>query len=119
MGSMYDVFKDVELSQEEKLKIPSFVFCRWLSNSPVTIMGANTINYYSDIPVDLQFDMVRSVFKHKKPYIRYPKQYKEQHEDLEVLVKYFNISYEKAKEYKLLIDDDEFKRIKSFYEKKN
>lgn len=104
--------------KEDILKIPSFVFCRWLSGNRATIATANEININYNIPIENQYYMVRHLFMGKVGFIPYPKQV--QNEDTEViehLVDYFKISHEKAREYVKIIDKNELNDIIKMYNK--
>lgn len=103
-------------TDEEIQKIPSFIFCRWLSGNRATIGAANMFNMYSDIPIINQYKMIRSAFAGKIKFIPYPKNVtQESLKSTEFLSKHFNISEEKAQEYLTLIDKDELKRIIDMY----
>lgn len=104
-------------SLEEINKIPSYIMCRWLSGNSVTVQAANAINLYSDIPIENQFNMIKSAFAGRVKFIPYPKNNSEQElKSVEYLSRHFNISLEKAKEYLTLIDDDELNSIIEMYE---
>lgn len=106
-------------SDEEIEKIPSFIFCRWLSGNPYSIVASNQINYYFNIPILNQYNMIRTAFAGKIKFIPYPKS--DSSADLkhtEYLSEYFKISNEKAKEYLEFISDDELKLIIDIYESK-
>jgi len=101
---------------EDIKKIPSYIFCRWLSGNPFAIQAANQINLYSDIPIDNQYQMIKSAFGGKIKYIPYPK--KESQNTLkqtEFLAKHYNISLEKAQECLEFIDPKELKEIVEMY----
>lgn len=103
-------------SQEEIQKIPSYIFCRWLSGNPHTILAANQINYYDDIPIENQYKMIKSVFAGKIKYIPYPKNVsQDKMKKVEYLADYFKISEEKASEYLELISEDELNSIVNMY----
>lgn len=102
---------------EEIQKIPSFIFCNWLSGSPHAIFAANQINYYSDIPIENQYKMIKIAFGGKIKYIPYPKKIQEdEFKHVDYLVEHFKISQEKAKEYLTIMDKSELKRIVDMYE---
>jgi hypothetical protein len=103
-------------SDSELLKIPSFMFCRFLGGHPVTIKAANEFNkYYKEIPVDIQYKLIKNVFSKKGIFPKMLKQQpKEDH--LDSLCKYYKISREKAKEYREFLSDEEFDRIEKIYE---
>ena len=104
-------------SSEEINKIPSYVFCRWLSGNQYTISAANQINITSNIPIENQYWMIKHAFGGKIKYIPYPKKESDNTiKNIEYLVDFFKISEEKAREYLELIDKDELKRIVKMYE---
>lgn len=101
---------------EDIQKIPSFIFCKWLSGNPHTIIAANAINMYSNIPIDNQYWMVKNAFAGKIKYIPYPK--KESQDKLkkvEFIAEYFKISQEKANEYLGLLSTEELNLIVQMY----
>lgn len=104
-------------SNDDLQKIPSFVFCRWLSGNAYTILAANQINYYYDIPIENQYNMIKSVFAGKIKYIPYPKNSKdeENQKTLEYLCDYFKINNYEALEYLDLISKEELNRIIEMY----
>lgn len=107
----------VDATPEEISKIPSFVFCRWLSGSPYTIMAANIFNRYSKIPIENQFEVIHRSFGGKVKYIPYPKSTAESEmKEIEYLAQYFKISRSKAREYLDLIDKEELRKIVDAYE---
>ena len=101
-------------------KIPSFIFCKWLSGNPHTIQAANLINRYDKIPITNQYKMIETAFAGKIKYIPYPKNIKDD-DSLEIqnISKRFNISLEKAREYREYISDSELLEIMAMYEIKN
>lgn len=104
-------------TQAEIQKIPSYIFCRWLSGNPVAIHAANAINQYPGIPIEAQFQMIREAFGGKIRFIPYPKKHQEtQVQHAEYLQKYFKLSPEKAREYLELISDAELQNIINLYE---
>lgn len=101
---------------EEIQKIPSYIFCRWLSGSPHAIIAANAINLYTDIPIENQYYMVKRAFGGKIKYIPYPKsETVDKFKKAEFVALHFNISEEKAKEYMDLISKEELKSIVDMY----
>ena len=101
---------------EEINKIPSYIFCNWLSGNPNTIGAANQINFYFNIPIENQYNMIKSAFAGKLKYIPYPKNQKElNNEDANILSGHYNISLEKAREYLEYIDKNELKELVELY----
>jgi len=45
---------------DESIGFSSFMFCRYLSFSPQTIHSANNLNYYYNIPDQLQYEYIRN-----------------------------------------------------------
>lgn len=101
---------------EEIRKIPSFIFCRWLSGHRACIGAANMFNLYSDIPIENQYKMIKIAFGGKIKYIPYPKNITiDIIKSVEFVAAHFNISEEKAREYLTFIDKDELKNIVQMY----
>lgn len=114
---IFTVLKKNAIPADEELnKIPSFMFCRFLGGHPVTIMPANEFNkYHKEIPMDVQYKMVKSIFAGKGIFpVMLKKLPQEDH--LDSLCKYFKISRERAREYRTYLSDEEFERINSIYD---
>jgi predicted SnoaL-like aldol condensation-catalyzing enzyme len=104
-------------SDAEIQKIPSYIFCRWLSGSPYTVLAANQINCYDKIPIENQYSMIKSVFAGKLEFIPYPKNVSEEViKKIGYLSDFFKISEEKAKEYLEFISNEELDTIVEMYE---
>jgi len=103
-------------TDEEINKIPSYIFCRWLSGNPHTISAANQINFYDNIPMLQQYKMIKSAFAGKIKYIPYPKNVSENAlKEVQYIAERFNINTEKAKEYIELMDPKEKQEIVQMY----
>lgn len=103
-------------SLEEIQKVPSYIFCKWLSGNPHTIIAANAINMYDDIPIENQYWMVKHAFAGKVKFIPYPKnQSVDKLKTIEYLTKHFKISEEKAHEYLEFISKEELDYIVNMY----
>lgn len=108
--------KNSNPSDEDIQKIPSYIFCRWLSANPHTIQAANAINIYDNIPIVNQYKMIKSAFAGKIKYIPYPKNITEESlKQTDYIADYFKISLEKAKEYISIIDPAELNYIVNMY----
>lgn len=106
-----------KVSEDEIKKIPPFLFCRWLSGNPYTIGAANQINLLYNIPIENQYEMIKSAFAGKIKFIPYPKNESfENPIEVQYLSDYFKISDEKAKEYLEFISDEELQSIVKMYE---
>jgi len=103
-------------SDEDIRKISPYVFCRWLSGSAHTILAANQINLYYNIPIENQYYMIKTAFAGKIKYIPYPSDISEKEQkQVQILADYFKISTEKAKEYIELISKKELNDIINMY----
>lgn len=104
-------------SEADLKKIQSFVYCKWLSGDYRTIATANTINQYSDIPIENQYYLVKNQFAGKIRNIKYVKLEKDEADEttISILCKHFKISIEKAKDYLNFISVDELKYLKELY----
>jgi hypothetical protein len=102
---------------EDLKKISSYIYCRWLSGSPHTILASNQINYFDKIPIANQYHMIKSVFAGKIKFIPYPKNVSEAViKKIGYLADFFNISEVKAKEYLEFISKEELDTIVEMYE---
>lgn len=103
-------------TDDEIEKIPSYIFCKWLSGNPNSIMAANAINMYDAIPIQNQYWMVKNAFAGKIKFIPYPKNVsQDQLKKVEFIAKHFKISEEKAAEYIDLMDINELNDIINMY----
>jgi hypothetical protein len=101
---------------EEIQKIPPFIFARWLSGNQYTIQAANIFNMYPDIPIENQYQMVKSAFAGKIRFIPYPKSASEEtQKKVQYLAEHFKISESKASEYLEFISSEELQRIVDMY----
>ena len=97
-------------------KIPSYIFCQWLSGSPYAVHAANQINRYSNIPIENQYHMIKSVFAGKIKYIPYPKNVTtDSLKSVEFVATHYNISHDKAREYVELMDKTELQELVQMY----
>lgn len=79
----------------------SFMFCRYLSNSPKTIKAAQVINiYYNQMDNQIQYEFIKNL--NPPRFIRWISIPKEP--DYQEIMEKYNISKEKARDYKLLLD---------------
>lgn len=113
---IFTVLKKGPIPDDAKLdKIPSFMLCRYLGGHQYTIQAANTINmYYNQIPVNIQYKMVKKAFAGKGIY---PQMIKNKPEDtsLDILCKHYKINRELAKDYKKYITSSQLDELKKIY----
>lgn len=105
-------------TEAEIEKIPSYLFCKWLSGNSVTLFAANMFNqYYKELPIDVQYKAINKAFKNKIKFIKYPKGNQEKAtRDQEIVSWYFKVSLDKAKEYLEFISENELKSISNLYD---
>ena len=102
-----DLFQDSSADKD----YVAFIVNRSLSNFPDTVLYANEMNKYPDIPVEWQFQFLRnSVSKrkrfskwHKKPVVT---------EDVTAVSRYYKYSLEKALEVISMLSDEQLTCIK-------
>lgn len=101
---------------EDIQKIPPFIFARWLSGSMHAISAANAFNIYPDIPIEVQYNLVKAAFGGKIRFIPYPKNVSgDTQKQYQYLAEHFKISLEKAREYSEMLDSKELHKIVSMY----
>ena len=112
--TMGTALKGEHAPSDEIEAIPSYIFCRWLSGNPSTITIANIFNFFDKIPVENQYDVVRSLFHNKIKFIPYPKNNSDDiknEENIECIQKYFKVNQSTAKDYLDVISKDELEKI--------
>ena len=109
------LFKDETPSDEDLKTIPPFIFCRYLGSNPYCLTIANFLNQYYNIPIELQYKAVKPLVKGKLKYIRYISTAKTNDKTIENIMKYYKISYSKAKEYLDFISEQELEKINNIY----
>ena len=112
---MFKVFSGVlnntELTQENEAKINGFIFKKWISNNIYGLMFCSYINEY-DLSSYSLYEYFRVIMsKRKIKFIPYPKKTKTK-QDLECVMRYYNISEALALEYIEVLSDEKLKEIK-------
>jgi len=117
MNVMYNAIKANDKSNIEDIKkISSFAFSKWLSGNAYTINFGNLFNYYSDIPVDVQYKMVNQTFAGKIKYIPYIKIEKDDKTKQDyIIATHYNIGIEKTKEFSSFMSEDEINYLNDLY----
>ncbi len=101
---------------EDIQKIPPFIFARWLSGNQHTIQAANIFNTYPAIPIENQYQMVKTAFAGKIRFIPYPKNKSEEpQKKVQYLSEHFKISESAASEYLEFISKEELDYIVDMY----
>jgi len=111
---MFNVFKKIlrkeDISEEDKGKISEYVMMNWLSGDPTGQMISNVFNVY-DIPLDAKIKFIQRVLPGSTTYIKYPKKEKFKDENVEVVSKFYNVTFTEARELLELMDDDQLIEI--------
>ena len=97
-----------ELEKEYK----PFIVNRGLSFNHDTARWANEMNFRSHADSKLQFDFFLNSIRPKKRYGKWLKREKENNEILDLIKKYYNCNYEKARDYVTLLNDSQLNIIK-------
>jgi hypothetical protein len=93
-----------------------FMVNRGLSYFPDTVLYANEMNRYSNIPNDWQFFFFLNTIPRKKRFSKWSKKDKET-KSLQLVKEYFGYSNEKAKEALNVLSDDHLKMIEEKLQK--
>lgn len=95
-------------------KLPGFMFCRWLSNHPNTIMMSNQFNlYYKEIPINIQWHVAQTYINGRIRFIKFPSKSKEESSILQkCIMREYKVSLDKAKEYEELLSPKEIEKVK-------
>lgn len=90
---------------------PSWIINKCLSSFIDTIMFANEMNMYPDIPKRMQYDFYLNTIRKRKRFSPWEK--KEKLEDLEVIKEYYSYSTEKAQAVLKILNSKQIDYIKS------
>lgn len=87
----------------------AFIINRGLSYFPDTILIANDMNLYPDIPVESQYYYYMGAIRKGKRFSKWHKLKKDV--DIELIQKIYNVRLEVAKQYRKLISDKDMKKL--------
>lgn len=115
LNSINDNKKDLirEDPLTEKDYIP-FMVNRGLSYFSDTILYANEMNQFASIPKQWQFDFYRIGIPKKKRFSKWHKR-DQNSEDLEIVIKEYGYSSQKALQALELLSEDQIKQLKEKY----
>ena len=114
---MVSILNNYKPSKEEKFKVNSFFFCRYLSGSPGSVFVGNFINrYYNEVPQDIQYDFAKQLLKGKITFIQSTKKDKNNDNVLENIKRYYKISQQYAIQYLELMDSEEREHFETLYD---
>jgi len=106
-----DLLKEDPLT--EKDYIP-FMINRGLSYFPDTVMFANEMNQHAGAPKNWQYDFYRIGIVKKKRFSKWHKR-DQNSEELELVMKEYNYSSEKAAKALQLLTEDQIQKLKEKY----
>ena len=92
----------------------SFLTNLGFSQRQDTVLYANEMNKYSDLPEQAQFDFFYYSLPKKNYFSKWAKKVKT--EDTEMVMEYFKVSYKVAKQYEKILKEKQLKQIKDWYE---
>jgi hypothetical protein len=115
--SPFDFIKSVSNTKQDMLKddpevaknYNAFIVNRGLSYFPDTVLIANDMNMYSDIPVDSQYYYYMGAIRKGKRFSTWHKPKKDH--DIELIQKIYNVRLEVAKQYRKLISDVDMAKL--------
>lgn len=109
--SKKDLIREDPLTEKEYVP---FMVNRGLSYFPDTILFANEMNQHASIPKQWQFDFYRLGISKKKRFSKWHK--KDQNsEDLELIMKEYGYSSQKAAQALEILSDKQIKELKEKY----
>jgi hypothetical protein len=120
MTSPFDIINAISFSKDdlwadglEEKEYDSFIINRGLSLFPDTVIYANEMNKYAELPKKMQFDFLAGCISKRKRFSKWPKKIKS--DDIDMLAKYFDYSKKRASEALNIISDDELEVIRKKY----
>lgn len=115
LNAINDTKKDLikEDPHTEKDYVP-FMVNRGLSYFPDTILYANEMNQFASIPKSWQFDFYRLAIPKKKRFSKWHKR-DQNSEDIQMIMKEYNYSAEKAAQAIELLSETQLKEMKEKY----
>ena len=101
MKSAIDKDSEIKLSEKEIKKINSFLFLKLISNDPVYIHIANTLNFFNSIDIVNQYKFIKNSSISKIKFINFSKskEEKEKKEKINELMKKYKCNEDTAEQY--------------------
>ena len=107
-----DLLREDPLTEREYVP---FMINRGLSYFPDTILYANEMNQFASVPKQWQFDFYRLSIPKRKRFSKWHKQDKLE-ENVEILMKEYSYSRQKALQAIDIISEDDMKALKAKYQ---
>jgi hypothetical protein len=115
--SPFEVLNNITAERENKWEdigesnYNAFMINRGLSYHMDCIMYASEMNRYSDLPLQMQYDFLRTVIEPKKKrYAKWSNSKKD--EDIQLVSEFYDVSPKKAVEYHALLTPEEIETIR-------
>ena len=113
----FDFIKSVSNTKQDMLKdgpemakyYAAFIINRGLGYFPDTVLIANDMNMYPDIPVESQYYYYMGAIRKGKRFSKWHKPQKDA--DIELIQKIYNVRLEVAKQYHKLISDADMAKL--------
>lgn len=109
-GGKKEIIRTSENPEKAWKQYIPFVVNKGFSFFPDTVMAANIMNRYPDIPEYMQHDFYMKTVRAKKRYYKWPK--KQNSELIELVSRSYNINKERAREYLSLLNDEQIEQLK-------
>lgn len=115
--SPFDFIKSVSNTKQDMIKddpeviksYNAFIVNRGLSYFPDTVLIANDMNLFPDIPAESQYYYYMGAIRKGKRFSKWHKPKKDA--DIELIQKIYNVRLEVAKQYRKLISDKDMKKL--------
>lgn len=102
-------------SSETEQDFVPFMINRGMSQNMDTIMYANEMNKHWRVTKEMVHDFYLYIVPKKKRYGKWAKQTTDNKDEIELLMKHYNIGYHRAIEYLKLLSSEDIQNIKSQY----
>lgn len=92
----------------------SFLTNLGFSQRQETVLYANELNKYSNLTDKAQFDFYYHSLPKRNYFAKWAKHMK--NENTQMIMEYFKVSYKVAKQYEKILQDEQLKQIKKWYD---
>lgn len=113
---LFDYVNSISFGKEPLIVSKTYVpyqVNRALSFYPDTVRLANEMNVNSHVDSQMQFDFFLNIVRKRKRFVKWPK--KEDNENLDLIMKHYQYSMEKARQVLDLLTTDQIESIKQQY----
>lgn len=113
MKAINDTKEDVIVDEETEKGYVPFIINRGLSYFPDTILYANEMNQRAATDKAMQFSYLKESIRKRKRYSKWFK--KEEQENIDLIIKYYNVSRAKALNMLPILTPENIAEIKRLY----